>query len=62
MTANEYRYAQYNTRKGILSRAERSRLVLFLKLDLEGASLGTIREVLTRTERDRKARQQRRTY
>lgn len=61
MTTDQYRYAQHNTRKGILSRAEHSRLFLFLKLDLEGASLETIRMVLARAERRRKDNKARRT-
>lgn len=56
MTAAQYRYAQHNTRKGILSRVEHSNPYLFLKMDLEGADLETIRSVLSRAECERKTR------
>ncbi|AUB75619.1 hypothetical protein B195_012470 [Pseudomonas sp. Lz4W] len=55
MTADQYRYAQHNTRTGTLSRSERSRLYLFLKLDLEGASLEDIRKVIENHGKARKA-------
>lgn len=56
MTSAEYRYAQHNRRAGTLSRAERSRLYLFLKLDLDGVPVETIREVLHNQAQARKTR------
>lgn len=49
-------HAKHNRRADILSRAERSRLYVFLKLDLEGVPLETIREVLQGQLQDRKDR------